>query len=197
MDDINFAAQCLLEMSHSKDYLNINRPLDLSTHVIREVVFVNAPGPAVIVEKIPPIPSNYVKEETTTTNTESSSYMVARILTDLTRIKQEPVPEVPSDSEGSLTIDEDSDKEKKSPASETPKEKAATPPPVQKAEGVPPTKKANVTRAQTGTRLGSQVRKTHKCSYDGCQKVYGKSSHLKAHLRTHTGKITIPIVYVV
>lgn len=40
---------------------------------------------------------------------------------------------------------------------------------------------------ENGTRKPS-AKKTHVCHYPGCDKVYGKTSHLQAHLRWHTGE---------
>lgn len=41
--------------------------------------------------------------------------------------------------------------------------------------------------ARSSSTVGLTVERTHKCWFAGCDKAYGKSSHLKAHIRTHTG----------
>uniref|UniRef100_A0A6V7LIN7 C2H2-type domain-containing protein n=1 Tax=Bracon brevicornis TaxID=1563983 RepID=A0A6V7LIN7_9HYME len=39
-----------------------------------------------------------------------------------------------------------------------------------------------------GNKIGPDGKRQHVCHYAGCGKVYGKTSHLKSHIRWHTGE---------
>ncbi|XP_045156461.1 Krueppel-like factor 9 [Mercenaria mercenaria] len=115
-----------------------------------------------------------------------NTFTLARILTDLKREKQELIHDDHSDYPAVDLRTDTNIVDLRLTKTKTVKKSRK-----QRAKATPTFECVTRERFEEGLYDG-QGKKMHKCHYKGCQKVYGKSSHLKAHLRTHTGERPFP-----
>lgn len=101
-----------------------------------------------------------------------SQFMIARILTDLTRVPQEL-----------LNV-----KQQQTAATTTAAQ--LTHPGVLNSS---PNKPRPTRVARVSSPAALQPAKSHRCPFPACERTYAKSSHLATHMRTHTGTPPEPV----
>ena len=158
-DDTNFAAECLLAMSNPVVHGMTTE--DTSSEASRDSYH-------------PVLDDN---------NSGNHLYMIARILTDLNKVRQAPV-DCYMDDESINRMDISQSYTKFSGSEENAGKRRSK---KSKQQGATPTFDSFKPR-KNERELALSGKKLHRCHYEACDKVYGKSSHLKAHIRTHTGE---------